>query len=584
MSDEMFIRLGIKGVDSAAAGFKRLADVGGSSAKRLVLSWAGAGRAMNDTASLMKKTFLMAGGTAVLRAAIMDVVEFERALTEMRLTGNLTAQETENIKKQMLSLSETTLQLPEDQLRAFKDMVAAGIDPKVAIKGLESINKTATATFADVGDIGASAVDLFQKMDLDPGKWEKAFGIMLKAGKAGRFELKDMARFFPTITSEMARYGIVSEKGLSQTAAMLQIARRGTGSPEQAVTNMQNFFSHITQYRKQFKAAGINIYDFIDTKTGRFKAGKDIDALMEDIIKKTGGSIAKLERAGIRDIQTKQFLNVMMMYWEDYKKIRDDSVVGDNVVNQDFAKVAETKYAELQKLKTAQSKAMKSEASANLASKTLGLGNWAIENPGKAIAAAIGGYALFKGGSRIAKDWINKKWGGVEGGLGLPGLGGAGGPVPVYVVNRHLSMLPGQGWGFPGGANADVPGRLPGGKLRLSAATIDLAQNASLLGMVGVASFQITSALLNVTGLDKKLFEAGEKQSPWLYAITPLFALSERLLQKKYDNMAQGNAPQVNVNVQVDKDGRAFVDTNSKDARIKTTTPLGEFFSDMGGS
>ena len=77
----------------------------------------------------------------------------------------------------------------------------------------------------------------------------------------------------------------------------------------------------------------------------------------------------------------------------------------------------------------------------------------------------IAKYAVLIGGGMIAgrKLFNGYQWmrgniftGGKAGG-GLPG-GGGGMPIPVYVVNKHLSLMPGE-WGGKGGSG--LPGGAP---------------------------------------------------------------------------------------------------------------------------
>ena len=56
-----------------------------------------------------------------------------------------------------------------------------------------------------------------------------SFDIMAAAGKAGGFELKDMAQYLPSITALASSKGMTGQQGLGQIAAALQIVRRGAG-------------------------------------------------------------------------------------------------------------------------------------------------------------------------------------------------------------------------------------------------------------------------------------------------------------------------------------------------------------------
>lgn len=551
---DLFVRLGLKGGDQFSSQMRRFTNSGVQSAQRMAGAWSNCGRVMSDTGALIRKTAMFVGGTALLRAAIRDVTEFERGLMEMRLTAGLTADEMGKVRQRLVDLAPGTLQLPEDQLAAFKDMVAAGVDPAQVIAGLEAMNRTSTASFSDIQDIAASTVDLFQKMEIDPGKLERAFNIMHKAGKEGRFELKDMARFFPSVTSDAAKFGMTSERGLAQMAAMLQISRKGTGDASSAANNMRNFFAQIIRYRQQYAKAGINIWDFLDVKTGKFKEGKGFDEFFAEIMQKTGGSAAKLQLAGMRDQQAMDFVTQMMLNWKEYQRIRDEalSAAGADVVGKDFEEVQKTSYAELRKLEIQKSIAMKSGGSSWFARKTGEAANWAIENPLKALGLAAG--AWFGGKALLGRMG---RGGAGAGGLGGFAGGGMGGPVPVYVVNKHLSMLPG-GWGFPGGAG-DAAGKA--GK-----AAGWLGKAAPMLGKAGMVAGVATAAygvgsLMNA-GIDKLFGEKGGLGS-WLYDVL------------HPSEAGTAGKSTVNLSVQIDRNGRVV--TTSDDMNTSVNLKRGQF-------
>jgi TP901 family phage tail tape measure protein len=390
--------LGLRGSEAFVSGLRKITQSTNQSTRQMVRSWGNVNNRLSGVHGTLLRIAAFVGGGALLRQAVLDVAEFERGLMETRLTGSMTAKEIEKVRSTIIALSSETLQLPEDQLAAFQKMVAAGVDPKKALAGMKAIDKAATASFANVVDMAAASVDLFDKMEIEPEKLQRALNIMYAAGNEGKFELKDMAQYFPEITSDAQRFGMVGEKGVAQVSAMLQVAMKGTALPSEAANNMRNFFAQITQYREAFSKIGVNVWEFVNPKTGRFRAEKDVDAFFKEIIKKSKGSTAVLEMAGIRDRQAKDFIIQMMANWKEYERIRDKSLgsADNNGVDTAFDEVNKTKYANLKRLEIERSKAMKSGGSSWVAEKATKLGNWAVENPGKAGTLLLGGYSIFK--------------------------------------------------------------------------------------------------------------------------------------------------------------------------------------------
>jgi len=558
----LFLELAVKGQGGFKSAMNGMANTTSQATRKMTAAWGSVENRMSSVSSSMTKIAALLGGGALLRQAVVDVMNFERGLTEMRLTGELTAKEMDNIRSQIIALSSETLQLPEDQLRAFKDMVAAGIDPRQVLGGLKSINRAATATFADVGDMGKTAVDLFQKMNIKPEKLERAFNIMHKAGKSGRFELKDMSQHFPEVLAAASQYGITGERGIAQVSAMLQIARRNRGQPAEAATDMKAFFGHMISYRKEFKKVGLNVFDYVDLKSGKFRAGKDIDKFFEDLKKKSkGGSAAMLKAMGIQDYEASNFMAGLMRDWEDYKKIRDEALgaADQDVVGGDFDKVKETTWAKAKRLEIERSKAMKSAGSSSFAEKVMGVGNWAIENPITAGAAGLGTYA----GWKLLPRFVG------SGKAGSMGGGFPSGGVPVTVTNMP------SGFNSTGGlfGNPTVASKTP--LLATSVAAIP----AVVTGALGYASIKTGEYLARSEASwrsNKDLMEIRARHmvmggGPDSFQVK---AIDDELRRRGLDVKNE-----INLTVTIDKDGRVF--SRSDDLRTNIKTFQRGSFSDI---
>lgn len=59
---------------------------------------------------------------------------------------------------------------------------------------------------------------------------QRAFDVLVTQGKAGKFELKDMAQYLPSLAPAAAAVGLKGAEGLNQLAAVLQTVRTQTGS------------------------------------------------------------------------------------------------------------------------------------------------------------------------------------------------------------------------------------------------------------------------------------------------------------------------------------------------------------------
>ncbi len=180
-----------------------------------------------------------------------------------------------------------------------------------------------------------------------------------------------MAKYFPTLTGQMAKLGVTGREAATQLTAMLQIARKGTADPAEAANNLNNFLSKITapETRKNFEkmkvdilgvmqdaaTKGINpieaVIQKISTLTG--VTGKEINGLMEaakanglsgaDALEQVRQQLEAIHGAGalgelFSDMQVMGFLIPMLANIEEYKKIRDEVAKATGAMSdEDFA-------------------------------------------------------------------------------------------------------------------------------------------------------------------------------------------------------------------------------------------------------
>jgi TP901 family phage tail tape measure protein len=147
----------------------------------------------------------------------------------------------------------------ESAASALNTMLAAGTDEVTAKKLLPTIQKAATASGASGEELASILTKgisqgLFTAEDA-PAVIDKA----IKAGEAGAFELKDMARWLPQIFS--AGKGMKNMAGYEAHLANLQGIAQVTGSKDQAGNAYFNLLGKITstETAKNFKKMKIDL-------------------------------------------------------------------------------------------------------------------------------------------------------------------------------------------------------------------------------------------------------------------------------------------------------------------------------------
>jgi hypothetical protein len=249
-------------------------------------------------------------------------------------------------------------------------MIAAGINKSLIDASIGDIGRAATAANAEFSDMTSVATSLLQTLRVPADQLDDSLGALVKAGKLGSFELKDMARYFPTLTSQMAKFGVTGREAVNFLASALQIARKGTSDPAEAANNLKNFLAKILAPAtiKNFKDAGVDIEAVM--RDAALKGINPIEAVVQKISKLTGmsgkeidGLIQKAKANGLEgaealgfvreqlekihgagklgeifgDMQVMDFLIPMLGNLDEYKRIREEvAQATGGIIDADF--------------------------------------------------------------------------------------------------------------------------------------------------------------------------------------------------------------------------------------------------------
>jgi hypothetical protein len=122
------------------------------------------------------------------------------------------------------------------------------------------LGKTATATKADMTDLAKMTYAFSDALKItDAKELEQAFGMAATGAKLGSFELKDMAKALPGLAKAFAARGITGKEAIMQIVSSLEVGK-GSGSSEEAVTNMSNWLAAMGRgdTMQKYAKAGIN--------------------------------------------------------------------------------------------------------------------------------------------------------------------------------------------------------------------------------------------------------------------------------------------------------------------------------------
>ncbi|WP_051776833.1 phage tail tape measure protein [Pseudorhizobium pelagicum] len=228
------------------------------------------------------------------KQAVTEFAAVERQMTRIGITADASAKDVEAAFS-TLQAETKKLALPVEQgIAALDTMVASGMSLQEAMAFLPSVLATAQATGAATEDIANTGLKAASALKIEAREMQRAFDIMVTGGKAGQFELKDMAQYIPGLANSFATLGYEGEDGLKRLVAILQTIREDTGDASSAATQAQNIFGKIysEETGNKFKKMGVDLRSELAQAR---KAGEDTLTAFVRISKEAiDGDLSKL--------------------------------------------------------------------------------------------------------------------------------------------------------------------------------------------------------------------------------------------------------------------------------------------------
>lgn len=292
---------------------------------------------------------LYVAGRAAKRA-IVDFAALEREITRIGITADASDSQIKNVSSTIMKMAQDTAMPLSDVYDGFDALVSAGRSWDEALAFLPSVVKTAQAAGAETRDIAATADAMAGSMHIAGNEMQDAFDKLAKGGKMGKFELKDMAAYLPSILPQMAALGYSGLDGLEKTVAMLQTVRLQTGTASEAATNLENVLGKIYSpelaraFKKQF---GIDLPKSLDLAK---KNGQDLlDAFIEIARKVTNGDMDKLSRV-FTEQQSRNGMLALLQQTEAMKGYADGLKDAAGTIENDLGRVTKDAQADIDRL------------------------------------------------------------------------------------------------------------------------------------------------------------------------------------------------------------------------------------------
>ncbi|WP_040878890.1 phage tail tape measure protein [Kaistia granuli] len=220
-------------------------------------------------------------------------------------------------------------------------LAGMGASREDALGLLNPIGKAATAYNAEIADLSQAGYAALDNLKVPALEFGRALDAMAQAGKAGAFELKDMAQYFPTLGAGYQALGQTGVPAVADLAAALQIVRKGTGDSASAATNLSNILQKVNAplTRKNFAKMGVNLEK--EMKKAAKKGMTPIEAIADITNRTLKGDLGRLGDL-FSDAQVQQGLRPLIQNLDLYRRIRAEALAAQGVVEADYQRRLQT--------------------------------------------------------------------------------------------------------------------------------------------------------------------------------------------------------------------------------------------------
>ncbi|MFT4131875.1 phage tail tape measure protein [Labrys sp. (in: a-proteobacteria)] len=311
---------------------------------------AGINRGATEAAGSLGLLGGVAGGALLAKKGYTDGAAFDRQMTRIGITAEATAAQVAEARKQIFAVADDVGTGVGGVVEGLDALTAAGRSMPDAMSFLPAVARTAHASGAAISDMAASADALGTNLKVPADRMQEAFDILAAAGKAGKFELKDMAKELPALAAAGNAVGLSGIDGIRRLASYAQIVRKQTGSSGEAATNLLNVFQKMTSQETVNKFKKMGIKDLRGQLDSARKSGKDVMETFLDITEKaTGGDLSKIPLL-FNDAQMQAGMRALIGLRAEQRKLYNDLGNAGGTVARDLDRVNKDAQAGLDRL------------------------------------------------------------------------------------------------------------------------------------------------------------------------------------------------------------------------------------------
>lgn len=190
--------------------------------------------------------------------AVREFAGVERTLTRIGINADASREQMAEVFKELQQIAQATATPVDNIVSGLDSLIASGKSLDEAMALIGSVSATAQAAGANFGEMATTADAVSNSFGIAGEEMQNAFDILAKGGKAGKFELRDMAAELPSLAPAFAALGYEGEDGLKRLTAALQTVRMETGTSGEAATSFMDVLTKMNSvtvsnsFKKQF--------------------------------------------------------------------------------------------------------------------------------------------------------------------------------------------------------------------------------------------------------------------------------------------------------------------------------------------
>lgn len=273
---------------------------------------------------------------APLILATKAAADFSSGMVDIQQKADLTDAAADRLSRRVMVLARDARMLPEDMRTGLDALLAKGLNVDAATAMLGPIGRLSTAYKVEVPDAANAGYASLSNLKIAAADTGRVFDIMAKAGNDGSFEIRDMARHFPSLTAQMQALGDTGVDAVADLSAALQVAMHTAGNADEAGNNIQNLLGKINApgtiaaFRKNF---GVDLPAAMKKLTDQGHSSLEAIAMITQ--KATKGDMKRLGFA-FEDAQARAGILALIQNMEKYRTIRASAMKAGGIVDRQF--------------------------------------------------------------------------------------------------------------------------------------------------------------------------------------------------------------------------------------------------------